>query len=85
MNTHVAKEENSRGINPTIYDPSEKEKQKLDTHGVKRMQGRLKSMNTLIGFSHMIPNELELLEPVNTKWGSQTLGSPLSFVSTTDC
>jgi len=79
MNTSVNKVIANRGINPTTYDPRVKEKQQLDVPRVKEMEIKLQSIDPLIDFSHVIPNKLELLNSIDTKWGAFLIGSPLSF------
>ena len=79
MSTSVQKELKKRGITPTLYDPRVKERQTLDLPGVDVMKKQLEDINPLIGFSHIIPEKPELLTNVDTRYGSQVLGSPLSF------
>ena len=44
------------------------------------MQNELGSIHPLIGFSHVIPKNPELLSKINTsKYGPLFIGSPLSF------
>ena len=80
MSTSVEKELTNKGIKPTLYDPRVKERQKLDIPGVQVMQKELGSIHPLIGFSHVIPKNPELLSKINTsKYGPLFIGSPLSF------
>ena len=81
MSTSVQKELlTNKGIKPTLYDPRVKERQKLDIPGVQVMQKELESIQPLIGFSHVIPKNPELLSKMDTtKYGPLITGSPLSF------
>ena len=80
MSTSVQKELKNKGIKPTLYDPRVKERQKLDIPGVQVMQKELQSIHPLIGFSHVISKNPELLSKMDTtKYGPFFIGSPLSF------
>ena len=80
MSTSVQKELTNKGIKPTLYDPRVRERQKLNIPGVQVMQKELGSIHPLIGFSHDIPKNPELLSKINTsKYGPLFIGSPLSF------
>ena len=76
MNTAVQKQETSKGILCTVYDPRINSLQDNNKERIETLNDSIRSKDMRIGFGHVID---QTLPTSSNKFGNFSVGSPLSY------